>query len=340
MLIKTTDNIHGLKVIHAKRYLTDEQMDERVGMLMVREDVDIVLGDESALVLKSDGSPLLVYLKGVLNSHDCEMAYNNLKGAAQSSNNRGIAGGVGMMDDEKAGEQTATRFRPTKKDGTVSNTLYAKGGGTAATYGMQTRFKRTDGTTTKPQARDVKSGIIGHFDRSARFPYCRLTAFNLNEPEKFNAALPFIRSVNEVFRKYAPDRYAAQQEVIEMTEKDFYISGTAFTTITVNMNWQTAIHKDVGDYKEGFGVMSMMRAGRYDGCYTSFPAFRVGADMQTGDVMLADVHEWHGNTPIYPKGSYERLACVFYYRAKMFECEPASEELLRAKRLRGASHVE
>ena len=34
---------------------------------------------------------------------------------------------------------------------------------------------------------------------------------------------------------------------------NFVIDGTSFSTITINHNWRTALHKDSGDFKDGFG---------------------------------------------------------------------------------------
>ena len=118
----------------------------------------------------------------------------------------------------------------------------------------------------------------------------------------------------------------------DKTSADFRINGTAFTTVTVNKNWRTRAHYDAGDYKQGFGVMTCMRAGRYRGGQLIFPGFRVAVDMRTGGVCLADVHELHGNAPIEGvEGKYERVSCILYYRAKMIECGTAAEELDRAK---------
>ena len=152
--------------------------------------------------------------------------------------------------------------------------------------------------------------------------------------------MPLIRRVDEVFKESLPERYQAQADIIAQTSEDFYISQTVFTTITVNMNFQTAVHKDKGDYEKGFGVLTALRAGHYTGCYFVLPKYRIACDMQTGDVMLADVHEWHGNTPIYPQGRFERLSLVFYYREKMQYCDDAEAELLKAKKERGQTHVE
>ena len=102
--------------------------------------------------------------------------------------------------------------------------------------------------------------------------------------------------------------------------------------MTVNRNFQTAVHQDQGDLKQGFGVMSCLRRGRFDGCYFVFPKYRVALDMRTGCVLCGDVHEWHGNTPMRGNhGMFERVSLVFYYREKMKRCGSAEEELEHAK---------
>lgn len=298
----------------AKRY-SDEETEERfAGRLLGEDAYDVLIQGEDTTVYKEDGEPLIIFRAGVLKAVDAKAAYENLREAATPTDNRGMAAGTEFTDENKGNARdiavrSKTRYRPLKKDGTVSRTTYAK---------------------------SVHSGIVGFFDRSSRNPYCRLTAYNLNEPEKFAKAMPFIRSVDRVFAENAPARYAAQRAVVEETSPDFYISGTVFTTITVNLNWQTAVHKDAGDYKPGFGVMTALRAGRYDGCYLTWPQYRVAADLQSGDVILADVHEWHGNTPFktFEGEPYERLSLVFYYREKMRECGTAAEELERVQSLR------
>jgi hypothetical protein len=183
-------------------------------------------------------------------------------------------------------------------------------------------------STTSP------SGLAGYYDRYTRTPYCRLTAFNIDHSTEFDRARPLVRAVDRAFAEAVPDRYAAQQAIIQRTSPDFYIRGTVFTTMTVNHNWRTAQHRDAGDYAPGFGVMSVLEAGHYEGGYLVFPQYRVAVDMRTGGVCLADVHEWHGNTEIVgTPGSYVRISLVFYYRANMVLCGSAAEELERAKRV-------
>lgn len=185
----------------------------------------------------------------------------------------------------------------------------------------------------------VRSGIIGSWDRDGgRTPYCRLTAFNLHNSKLFDTVRPLITAIDEQFMELMPDRHQAQMEYVRKTHDDYTINGTAFTTVTVNKNFQTSVHKDAGDLKAGFGVMSAWTSDNYDGGYTIFPKYGVGYDLRKGDVVMADVHEWHGNSGIRRHrgtGSMERISLVFYYRERMLECGSHREEAERAKNLYG-----
>jgi hypothetical protein len=250
---------------------------------------------------KEDGTPLLIYRRKALPDTACRSAYKELRKINSPPTNRGVAA-VGDMP------------RPLKQDGTRSNTNHL----TPSHY---------------PQIKSMSSAIIGFFDRYARTPFCRQTAFNLNDPKAFSRVYPLIRSADKVFAQELPERYEAQRAIVEKTHPDFYISGTVFTTVTVNKNFPTRVHKDAGDYAPGFGVLTVLRAGKYTGGYFCYPEYRLAVDMGSGDVLLSDVHTWHGNTPIKGvPGQYERISCVLYYRARMFECGSAEEEYNRAKR--------
>lgn len=61
----------------------------------------------------------------------------------------------------------------------------------------------------------------------------------------------------------------------------------------------------------------MATLGDFRGNEICFPKFRVGVDYKPGDVLLADVHEMHGNFPLL---SGERVACVFFVRKGMDGC--------------------
>lgn len=179
------------------------------------------------------------------------------------------------------------------------------------------RKQRQDGTPSEwLYANPVESGIVGYFDK----PYCRTTAFTRDQVTKWNGFLPYIEAVNQVFARVLPDRYAAQIEAVRNTPSKYVIPGTAFTTVTINRNWSTAVHTDEGDLAEGFGVMSMLRAGLFFGGQLVFPKWRVAVHLRTGDVLLANVHEYHGNMKILGIPPYDRISMVFYFRSNMRNC--------------------
>lgn len=251
-------------------------------------------------VFKPNGDLLAVFLAGEIEEEVCVEAYKALRAAAQEtgSGNRGMATGKN------------SRRRRVLEDGTVSK------------------------TNEVPQEIRPHTGIVGYFDRYPRIPYCRQTAYNINHPDRWESAVPFFQRADELFEQFVPDRYANQREVADRTVDDWLIPATAFTTVTVNLNWQTACHQDAGDLKEGFGVMPVIDMGHYEGAYFIQPKFGMAYDCRTTDLLLNDVHEWHGNGPFTgSSGYYERLSCVLYYRRKMEECDSPEEELERAKRI-------
>lgn len=303
--------------------LTDEQAAALAAHLLDDNCYDVLFRDD-ADVYRPDGSVLARFRQNVLSEDECRHTFPIWREAATETDQRGQAAGQITSQAEldvlakrraKLGQKmvSATHTASMKQDGTLSN------------------FHR---------AKIVNSGITGYFDRSPRYPYCRLTAYNLAHPTRFAAVVPFLQHIDKAFAHLVPDRYAAQREYMLDTSEDFRIHGTVFTTVTVNRNFQTAVHKDVGDLKSGFGVMSCLRRGRYDGCFFVFPQWRVAFDMRTGCVLCADVHEWHGNTPLKGNaGMYERVSLVLYYREKMKKCGSAAEELQRAKRIRNTYWV-
>jgi hypothetical protein len=286
------------KAIRLVSVLRAEDAAALAGTFPGASDYDLVVGGpdgEDVDVLKPDGSPLLVYRRGVLPPGVCRRAYPVLRKAATPTTNRGVASG-------------GKRSAKVKQDGTLDRATYAPA---------------------------VESGIIGYYGRTARLPVCRATAFTAREVEGWAGVQPFLRAVNAVFARELPDRYAAQLAAVCRTPSQYVIAGTVFSTVTVNRNYRSAVHKDAGDLPEGFGVLSVLRAGDYSGGLLVFPRYGVAVDLRTRDVLLADVHEWHGNTALVgTEGEYERISCVLYFRREMVHCLPPAEELEWAKRRR------
>jgi hypothetical protein len=73
--------------------------------------------------------------------------------------------------------------------------------------------------------------------------------------------------------------------------------------------------------------------GAFEGGELIFPQYGIAVEIETGDVLLADVHEWHGNAPLVGvDGSYERISTVMYYRRKMLQCGTDEEEAVKKNR--------
>lgn len=281
-----------LKPEHARNdALMDRLAGTRIDAGCIREDSQFTICGEDVNVYKPDGSPLVIFRHNVLPSWVCRFALPSMFAAATPTDARGMAAGRGYHHDVKA-------------DGTVSNTR---------------------------RANEVLSGIVGYYDRKPpRHPHCRMTAYSASDVDGWVEMLPFISAVNDVFRDHCPERHAAQMEAVGATHPYWVIPGTAFTTMTVNRNFRTAVHKDEGDLKEGFGVMAVLERGGYAGGYLMFPKYGVAVDMRERDVILADVHEYHANTPIVGvEGEYDRISTVLYYRTNMRHCLSPAQEYAR-----------
>jgi hypothetical protein len=297
--------------------MSDEAVEALAGTFLDDSHYRLLIDRDADVVREADGTPLLHFRRRQIRVDDGQRAFKILLKAAAMGGNRGTAAGkmseLGIKPGDKVGNRTVgqihgeTRFFPLKQDGTISKRSFAI---------------------------EVPSSVVGALERSSpQMPYCRLTAFTAKHMQQLSAAGPFIRRVSEVFRENSPERYAAQLEQCNRTHPDYIFKGTAFSTITVNRNWRTAVHTDAGDLRSGFGALSVLSEGRYEGCYFTIPKYGVAVDMRHGDVLLCDVHEYHGNTPIVPVSKYyTRLSCVFYFRRRIVACKGLDEEREIAKR--------
>ena len=147
----------------------------------------------------------------------------------------------------------------------------------------------------------VASNPIGFYEQNknlgANLP-CRLTHFTRTNYEKYNEGLPFLHAIDTLFKKLIPDAHSRQLERAA-TKPHLKIPNTCFSTVTINRNFRTAQHRDAGDFRGGFGNLTVIEQGRYHGGYTVFPQFGVGINLRNNDFVAMDVHQWHANTPLY-----------------------------------------
>lgn len=188
---------------------------------------------------------------------------------------------------------------------------------------------------------NVSSNILGAFDPGGTFKFCRLTAWTGRHLPEWELLQPVLQRVASEMQDHVPDRYAAQMEEIRRTHPDWVVPGTPFTTITVNNTYPTGVHTDKGDLDKGFSTIFTLRRGSYTGGRFVFPEYRVAVDLQDGDLILMDAHQWHGNTAITcacgerrisfcDTCGAERISVVSYMRTAMTSCGSEAEENARA----------
>lgn len=260
-------------------------------------------GPDPVEALRPDGSMIARWLPDVLQRGTIEAAFKVLRRMTLVSKNRGQAAGPARHKHGNPVKVTGTGVRLTRvlEGGELSNTN---------------------------EATEVPTGIVGYYPRTPRMPYCRQTAFTGREPGEWRKLLPLLQEVSGAFAAGDLHGHAAQREWCRNTDPAWIIPGTVFSTVTVNRNWQTAVHTDKGDL--GHGVMTALCTRGVAGGVLVLPRYRLGLRMATGGVTLADVHELHGNTPLHLARRALRFSLVCYYRREIIQCLTPEEERARA----------
>ena len=153
-------------------------------------------------------------------------------------------------------------------------------------------IKEKKGVSKMKVNNQVASNPIGFYEESKNFCKlpCRLTHFTRTNYDKYKDGLPFIQKIDQMFKKLIPDSH--EKQLTQANKKPHLkIPETAFSTITINRNFRTALHRDAGDYKGGFGNLTVIERGKYHGGYTVFPQFGVAVDVRNGDFLAMDVHQ-------------------------------------------------
>lgn len=203
------------------------------------------------------------------------------------------------------------------------------------------RLRLADGRIKKfKHGNGVYSGVVGLCAFSGMFKQrygdANFTNWTINHPEAILSLEPVFRKADEMLRTLQPEVHARQREAVGA----FGLFGTAFTSLTVNRNFRTGLHKDAGNLPGGRAVlMCTTRDGSpIRGMQLCFPRFSCAVDLQPTDAILCDNTEWHCNLPrdpadfvemedgkMVPKS--ERMSYVFYAKERV--CRVPDEEKRR-----------
>lgn len=300
-----------VKVIFVEKKFSDEHMKNKEGEYFDLKDYDTVVKDNCDCYYYDEDNKkklLLKFRKNVLSNKLCSMGIDCLKEASKKTHdNRGASAGVIDLKKMPSYANDASQ-------------LIGKGKFRVLAY----KSKYTGKIVKNSLGNISQSNIIGYYDKrdrnlGANAPPCRTTAFTSQQVEKWDNVQPLLNAIDKQFKKLIPKNHRIQYK--RAHETDYVIGNTAFSTVTINHNWRTALHRDAGDLKEGFGNLVILEEGKYDGGYLGFPQFKVAVDPRNGDFLAMDVHEWHCNTKIKPiSKDYTRLSIVAYLRDKMINC--------------------
>lgn len=224
-----------------------------------------------------------------------------------------------------------------------------------STNGWTTGYK-VNGSMSKMKINTpVWSNTIGYFNarvgRNKNEP-CRMTRFTRNNIHQYNDGKPFVDELSDMYFKCNPTAWKNQSDRMDMS-KEYRIHNTPFSTMTINRNFRTGLHKDSGDYG-GVAVLSVLERGKYKGGLFMIPKYGIGVDLRDGDVLVADVHQYHCNSEFFTddydddyndelepfftfdkkklvSGSeykFDRISFVCYLREKMIECPVKNDFLI------------
>ena len=305
------------KIIFAKKQLSNDFMKKKEGDYFNKKHYDNIIDYDCDCYYMDDNDKkqlLFKFRKNVLPLNHCKLGINNLKEAAKKKHdNRGAAAGKINLKKMPSYANEASQLIGRNK------------------FRVHSYKSRHTGKIVKNSLGNIsQSNIIGYYDKpdrnkgASKHP-CRTTAFTSQQVNKWENVLPLIKSIDKQFKKLIRKNYNIQYKRAHETE--FVIGDTAFSTVTINYNWRTALHKDAGDLKDGFGNLVVLEEGEYDGGETGFPQFKVAIDVRHGDFLAMNVHEWHCNTKIIPiTKDFTRLSLVAYLRERMIKCKGLSLE--------------
>lgn len=270
----------------------------------------IIDHDADVYIKKNGKEEILFYFrKNVIPNEYLQSAIKSFKSEAKKASSvRGASGGKVNLDKLSLGikeviNPNAFRSKVIYKDGHTSD------------YYMSNK---------------ANSMIAGYFDKEKiserhdvlknnRLP-CRTTAFTEKKTKEWANVIPLINLANNFYKELDYEHYKLQYDTAKLTP-NFQISNTAFSTITINYNWRTAMHLDAGDFHNGLSVIMVAVEGDFEGGYLGYPQYDVGVDVKHGDLLLKNPHQWHCNTKINGiTKDWTRLSMILYYREKIKNC--------------------
>tara|TARA_R110000737_G_scaffold258851_1_gene267464 strand:- start:3834 stop:5402 length:1569 start_codon:yes stop_codon:yes gene_type:complete len=325
-----------MKTLELSQVLTDEEVKNLKGKYLNMSHIKYDIVDEDCDCFTKEGVLLFKFRKNAFNDELCDLAWKHYHRLAKASRGRGAS--AGEIDP---------------------NAVYWKKRDLVETKGFSTKYL-VKGKESKMRINNqVASQPIGYYESTKSLGVdlpCRLTHYTREHFDRFKKGFDYIRAVDKSYQSLNPEKHKLQLERA-LEKPDFQIEDTAFSTFTINRNFQTGVHQDSGDF--GFGNLSVLERGKYKGGYFVLPQYGIAIDLRQGDHLCVDVHQYHGNTQIYESMSdklfneslediygdnpavgtlgldkrYTRISFVFYLREKIaIKCNEPHKYLINMKK--------
>lgn len=269
----------SVKELHVKEVMTNDQIKAREGTYfnekevtkIFSEDVDVYRNDTET----GEKRLLAKFRKNVFTPEEIRIGWEGFYQTAAASRNRGAA--AGPID---------------------TKSVYWKKRNPTEVTKWSAKYIQNGKVSKMRVNNNVMSSVLGYFEKTPFMGLpCRLTSYTQRFFKQYRHGIPFIEAVDDKFKQLVPDAHK-KQHAAASKKTMFRIEDTAFSSVTLNRNFRTALHCDAGDYMDGFGNLSVIERGEYSGGYTLFPQYGIGFNIRTGDFLAMDVHQWHCNTEL------------------------------------------
>jgi len=369
-----------VKKLVVSKIMSDEEIASREGTWFDEKDIKlpIINSDADVYRLDDEGNEILLlkFRKRVISDKLIQTGWDSYKDLAKASRGRGASAGPINPDSDywkkrtlvKTSKWSTSYLNPKGRE--LDKELSQLDSDALFQYAISEEIlteknelpyedlkmliiKKKNGISKMKVNNQVASNPIGYYESSKNLGSdlpCRLTHFTRTNFEKYNEGLKFIQRIDKIFKKLIPDAHQRQLERAD-TKPHLKIPKTCFSTVTINRNFRTALHRDAGDFKGGFGNLTVIERGKYHGGYTLFPQYGIGINIRNNNFCAMDVHQWHSNTPIYETEEdkafnetldldyhdnpavgteglykkYTRISFVCYLREKIAKCPDKSE---------------
>ncbi len=266
--------------IDATSTRSDAECDSLKGTYMGNDSYETIISEDCDLFC--EGVPIFKFRKNPFHKETLKRAWDNCKYMAKASRGRGAS--AGPIDPESVYWKKREIYKMNKW---------------RASYMVKDRTTGEMKQSKMQVNNEVASQPIGYYGKTkglgSDLP-CRLSHYTKTHMKDFENAIPFFRAIGDNYKDLLPDQYNCQMERAKVN--DYHIHETPFSTITINRNFRTALHKDSGDYG-GWACLSVLEENKYHGGLFVLPKYKVAIDMRHGDLLVADVHQWHANTELY-----------------------------------------